>query len=431
MEIYIVQQGDSIYSIANKYGVTADKLVQDNGLIHPYNLVVGQALVIAFPKQTHIVQQGDTLQGIADTYQVSVMLLLRNNPFLIEREYIYPGETLVISYNTRGSITTNGFAYSYIKEAPLLKVLPNLTYLSILNYTVSEKGDVFADQDDSEVIIKSKEYNVIPLMVLTTRTLQGKSNLEVAASILQNEEYQEKNIEEAIKIMKEKGYFGANFIFNYLNVDNQSLYLSFAKKIYKRTQQEGLLLFITINYDINEINNEVIFEKVNYGDISKYVDGLIFLQFVWGTNYGPPIPVCNMYHIDILVNYLIESNVPKDKLIMGKPVIGYEWELPYIPGKSVANSLNLYSVYDLAYEYNSVIYFNEESQTPFFTYSEQLVEGTLEHIVWFIDARSINALDTLIADMGLNGGAIWNMMIYYPQLWTIIYSQYDIIKFET
>lgn len=430
MEIYVVQPGDNIYSIAEQYGITVDKLVMDNGLIHPFNLVLGQALVIAFPKQTHTVQPGDTLLNVAEAYHVTVMQLLRNNPFLFEREYIYPGETLVISYNTRGSITTNGFAYPYIKEDALLKILPNLTYISILNYTATEKGDVLSVQDDSEIIAKSKVYSVIPLMVVTTQSLQGKPNYEAALSILQNEENQENVIRNAIKIMKEKGYKGINFIFNYLNEKNQALYLSFAEKIFIYTQQEGLLLFFTINYDVEQIGNEVIFEKVNYEEISQYADGLIFLQFVWGTNYGPPGPVCDMYHIDVLVNYLLVSQVPKQKIIMGKPMIGYEWNLPYISGETSANSLTLYSVYHLAHEHSVIIDFDEESQTPFFNYSDQGEEEITEYVVWFIDARSINALDTLIADMGLNGGAIWNMMIYYPQLWIIIYSQFDIIKFE-
>jgi spore germination protein len=429
MEIYIVQQGDTITSIADKYGVTVEKLIQDNGLSNPYNLVIGQAIVIAYPKQTHTVLQGDTLQTIADTYQVSVMQLLRNNPFLSERQYIYPGEILVISYNTKGSITMNGFAYPYIKQDTLLKILPNLTYISILNYTTTANGDIITYQDDTEVVNKSKEYGVIPLMVITTLSLQGEPNYEAASSILQNEEYQDALIDNAIKIMKEKGYYGVNFIFNYLNEDNQSFYLKFTQRIANRIRQEGLF-FLTINYDIPQVNNEIVLQKINYSEFSEYANGLVFLEFVWGTNYGPPEPVCNMYHIEILVEYLIESQVPADKIIMGKPIIGYEWRLPYIPGKTIANSLTLYSAYNLAYDYSSVIEFDEESQTPYFYYDEILIAGYSQHIVWFLDARSINALDTLIVNAGLNGGAIWNMMIYYPQLWVIIYSQYEIIKIE-
>ncbi|MDF2540804.1 MAG: Peptidoglycan-binding lysin domain protein [Herbinix sp.] len=89
MDIYVVQQGDTIDSIAEKYGVTVEKIVIDNGIEHPDHLAIGQTIVIVYPKQTHVVQQDDTLQSIADTYNVSVIQLLRNNPFQSDRESIY------------------------------------------------------------------------------------------------------------------------------------------------------------------------------------------------------------------------------------------------------------------------------------------------------------------------------------------------------
>ncbi len=430
MSIYIVQPGDTVYTIADQNGITVDQLIQDNGLMYPYNLVIGQALVIAIPEQIYTVQQGDTLQSIAEAHQVSVMQLLRNNPFLSEREYIYPGETLIISYNTKGSLTINGFAYPYIMKDILIKILPNLTYISVLNYTATAEGNVVVFQDDTDIIAKAKEYSVIPLMVLTTLSLQGEPKYEAALSILQNEEYQEVFFDNAIRLMKDKGYYGINIIYNFLSEENQSLYLSFTNKLSNRLQQEGLLLFVTINYKISQNNNELVFEKVNYTELSNYAVNLIFLDFVWGTNYDPPEPVCNMLYIEALTDYLITSRVPPEKIVMGKPVIGYDWALPYIPGKSKANSLTLYSAYNLAYEHGADIEFDAVSQTPYFYYDEILASGYSEHLVWFIDARSINSLDTLIVNSGLNGGAIWNIMIYYPQLWIIIYSQYDIVKFD-
>ncbi len=429
MTIYIVEQGDTINSIADKFGFPVDRLVQDNGLIYPYNLVIGQAIVIAFPKQVYTVLQGDSLQSIADANHVSVMQLLRNNPFLSEREYIYPGETLVISYDTTSSITINGYAYPYIQNDILLKILPNLTYISVLNFTVTENGDIDTFYDDTDIIAKSKEYNVIPLMVLSTLSLQGEPNYAAVASVLQNEEYQDNLIDNVIKYMREKGYYGVNFIYNYLSEENQSLYLELTSRISKRVQQEGFLYILTINYKISQIGDEIL-ERINYTAFSEYANSLMFLEFVWGTNYGPPEPVCNMYHIEILVDYLTAINVPKEKIVIGKPIIGYEWKLPYIPGKSSANSLTLYSAYNLAYDHGVSIEFDQESQTPYFYYSEELIDKETTYIVWFLDARSINALDALIVEDGLKGGAIWNVMIYYPQLWIIIYSQYDIIKNE-
>ncbi|MDD3174525.1 MAG: LysM peptidoglycan-binding domain-containing protein, partial [Herbinix sp.] len=56
MNIHVVREGDTIFSIAEQYEVSATKLVLDNGIEMSTNLVPGQTLVIAYPKQTYIVR---------------------------------------------------------------------------------------------------------------------------------------------------------------------------------------------------------------------------------------------------------------------------------------------------------------------------------------------------------------------------------------
>lgn len=82
---------------------------------------------------------------------------------------------------------------------------------------------------------------------------------------------------------------------------------------------------------------------------------------------------------------------------------------------------------DLAFEVGSVIQFDEDSQTPYY-YNEFIFGYPTQHIVWFIHARSIDALDNLIIDYSLAGSGVWNIMYYYQQLWTIINANFDIVK---
>ena len=117
MEIYIVKQGDTLQSVAEMFGLPVEKLARDNGLYLHDILVSGQSLVIAYPKQVYIVEEGDSLFDIAERFNVSVNQLLVNNPFLADREYIYPGESLVISYdNGKGRIITHGNTIPKIDE---------------------------------------------------------------------------------------------------------------------------------------------------------------------------------------------------------------------------------------------------------------------------------------------------------------------------
>ncbi|MDF2483872.1 MAG: hypothetical protein K0R46_40 [Herbinix sp.] len=426
MEIYIVQVGDNINTIANRFGVPVDRLAYDNGLEFPYRLILGQAIIIAFPKQTHTVQEGDTLQSIADMYQVSYFQVLRNNSFLADREYLYPGETLVISYNTVGSITTNGYIFAFISQATLIKILPNLTYLSIFNYRTTESGEVLQYREDQQIIQSALEYGVVPLLMLSTLTASGEPNIETSFNILLNEEFQDRNINQFVEIAKSKGYYGVNLVFNYLSQSSQTLYINFVRKISERLQQEGLLFFITINYSLQSSDGIAMLGGIDYGTLSSYVDGMIFLKVVWGTNYDPPAPISNINQMRVLVNDITKTS-PPEKITVGSPILGYDWPLPFIPDRTSATSMTVNSVYELAYDNNAVIQFDEISLTPFFYYS-QIIGIPVDHIVWFIDVRTINALNDVVKDYSLYGSGIWNLMFYYPQLWTSINSEFEIIK---
>jgi len=429
MDIHVVQEGDSLYTIAEKYGVDVTRIAIDNGLVYPVNLVIGQTIVITYPKQSHTVQQGDTLLSIANSYSITPMEILRKNSILSDREYLYIGETLVISYNTIKGITTNGFTYPFLRLDTLIKTLPNLTYLSIFNYTATENGEIIEYQDDTEIIKLTNDYGVIPLMMLTTLTPSGVTNTETAYRILLNEELQEITINNSIEIMKNKGYKGINIVFNYLNEDNEFLYQNFVQKIYNRIQPEGFLFFITININIQIVEGIIKVEQIDYARLSQSVNGLIFVKFKFGFDYGPPDPVTNITNLRALMNY-VSASVSSDKLIIGIQSIGYDWQLPYIPNKSSAVSLSLDAVLNLAYQVGTSIQFDNVSQTPYFYYNQFSFDYPFQHIVWFIDARTIYAVENLILEYNLNGCGIWNIMIYNAQLWTMINAIFDIIKLK-
>ncbi|SEW30359.1 LysM peptidoglycan-binding domain-containing protein [[Clostridium] fimetarium] len=427
MEIYIVQEGDTIKSIADKYGIVVSKLIRDNALTNPDQLVIGQTIVIAFPKQTYVVKDGDTLEGIAYKNGVTLMQILRNNPFLTEKKNIYPGEELVISYDTKGIIITNGIMYPFIEKESLLKVLPNLTYISIFNYRAAEKGEVISYYDDTEIIKISKQYETIPLMLLSTLTLQGKTNIEVAYEIANSEENQDQLITNILKILKDKGFHGLNMMFNFITTSNLSIYIKFMNKVAREVRKNGYLYFVTINPSLENEDKSAALNQINFSEISIDVDEIIFLKLVWGTNSGPPSPVSNISNIRAILDYIV-TMIERDRIVIGQPLIAYDWKLPYIPGESSANSLSLGTSLTLAIETSAIIMFDEPSQTPFYKYDEISAQPIHNHIVWSLDALSIDALMSTVKDYSLYSVCFWNVMIFYQQLWLVINSQYEILK---
>lgn len=425
MVIHVVQQGETIKSIADYYGITETKLIQDNGLKILDRLVVGQSIVIVIPETVYIVKEGDSLASIADSFNVSTMQLLMNNPFLSDRLYIYPGESIVISYNKIGNITIHGNTNPYIDIGILRKTLPYLTYLSILNYTATREGEIISHADDSQIIEISKSYGVIPLLLLTTLTLRGEANITIEYDLLLNTYFQSRYIENLLSILKEKGYRGVNISFQYINVSNIFYYNSFFALITSRLSSEGYIVFVTIDPNISNIDEEVSFEKVDYAILNQLAQNIIFMNYQWATNINPPNPISSIFNLNVFLKY-VNSLIPPEKIIIGIPTIGYDWELPFLAGLSSINVLSYDGAVDLAREYNVSIEFDELSQTPYFTYDV----NNSHHIVWFIDARSINGLLDLVIKYNLHGSGIWSITVYNPQLWLIINSQFNIEKIQ-
>lgn len=77
----------------------------------------------------------------------------------------------------------------------------------------------------------------------------------------------------------------------------------------------------------------------------------------------------------------------------------------------------------LAGQYNSEIFYDEDTKFSYFLYD---LAG-MEHLVWFGDARQLNAIFELVEKYDLGGIAVWNIMRYF-RIWFMINAQYEIEK---
>jgi LysM repeat protein len=100
--IHIVQWGENLTSIAQRYGTSIQAIVETNGLFNPNRIYAGQRLLIrvggSLPPasgQSYTVQLGDTLTAIADRYGVSASAIARANN-LVNPNRIYAGQRLLI-----------------------------------------------------------------------------------------------------------------------------------------------------------------------------------------------------------------------------------------------------------------------------------------------------------------------------------------------
>jgi LysM repeat protein len=106
---YVVRSGDTLYSIARRFGTTVNAIVSPNRIVNPNLIYVGQRLQIpgqespSPPSNTcvYVVKSGDTLTRIALAYRTTVWALtIANN--LANPSFIWVGQRLVIPNCSQG-----------------------------------------------------------------------------------------------------------------------------------------------------------------------------------------------------------------------------------------------------------------------------------------------------------------------------------------
>ena len=140
--IHVVGWGDTLFSIARRYGTSVDAICAANGIGDPTRIYVGQRLTIptsnaptapAAAGATHVVQPGENLFRIALRYGTTVAALAELNR-IYNPGHVAAGQTLVIP----GSPTAPTLAYQPEHASTTHTVQPGETLAAIAHrYSVT------------------------------------------------------------------------------------------------------------------------------------------------------------------------------------------------------------------------------------------------------------------------------------------------------
>ncbi|WP_294532159.1 LysM peptidoglycan-binding domain-containing protein [uncultured Pseudoflavonifractor sp.] len=424
MVIHVVAPGDTLFSIAEAYGVPFSLLAIDNGLSAPYRLAVGQALVVQFPRLAHTVRPGETTSAIAAQYGISLRQLLRNNPVLGGNTLIYPGQTLVIAFQGEklGALTVNGYAYPFIGQREIQALLPYLTYLTPFTYGITSQGKLIPP-DDSTLISTALQSGTAPLLHLSTLTEEGGFSNELASLVLNDMAVQDALIDNLEETVLERGYQGLDVDFEFVFPQDAGAYADFLGRLTAHFNPMGYPVIAALAPKTSADQKGQLYEGHNYRAIGEAVNRAFLMTYEWGYTYGPPMAVAPLPNVQQVVEYAL-TEIPAEKLWLGIPNYGYDWTLPFVQGESRARSLSSQEAVALAIRYSAEIQYSVQAQSPFFYYTD---EGAAAHVVWFEDARSIRAKLALVPRYGLSGVGYWNLMRAFPQNWRVLNALYDIL----
>ena len=379
MLIYIVKPGDTIDDIARNYQIPVDRLIWVNQLVYPYQLAIGQALLITFSEIT----SGRNING-------------------------------------------NGFAYPFISPWVLEQTLPFLSELSIFSYGFTTEGEIIPPTLPTDWMIESARiYGCAPVLTLTPFGPDGQFNNQLIHAMLNNIESRNRLIEQVYDTVQLEGYQGLNIDFEYILAEDRDLFTEFVRDMTLAIHNLGYEVTVDLAPKTSADQIGLLYEGKDYRALGAVVDRAFVMTYEWGYTYGPAMAVAPIDKVRQVLDYAV-TEIPRNKISMGIPNYGYNWTLPFVRGESRAITIGNMEAVQIAIANQAKILYDKDAQTPYFHY----VSEGLTHEVWFEDARSILAKYKLLREYELYGFGCWQIMRLFRQMWVLAQGELESVTEE-
>lgn len=247
MVIYVVVPGDTLSSIATQFEVDERQLAEDNQLIEPYDLVVGQALLI---------------EGAQD--------------------YSSDSTTDEISAQKR-EIIAGGYAYPFISKWVLEQTLPFLTDLYVFSYGFTAEGDLLPPELSVDWMIDlAVSYGCKSILTLTPFDETGSFNNVLIHNLITHEDAVSRLIGQMLNLMREKGFAGVNIDFEFILAEDKNTFTSFVMHVAEAMRTEGYETSVALAPKTSAEQKGVVYEGKDYHELGKAADHVLLMTYEWG-----------------------------------------------------------------------------------------------------------------------------------------------------
>lgn len=387
MLIYIVKAGDTVSSIAGVYEVPAEMIIFDNQLAEPYTLAVGQAILL----------NTEVSLGMENEIQIPVS-------------------------EEKRSVFVGGYAYPFISRYVLEQTLPYLSDLYIFSYGFTTEGMLIPPiLDDTWMITLAKQYGVAPIMTLTPFGPDGQFNNRLISAVVNDLAARERLKNEIVGQIMERGFEGLDIDFEYILASDRQAFVDFVAYMREAVNGLGYPVSVALALKSSADQSSILTEGKDYPALGAAADYVLLMTYEWGYTYGPPMAVAPLNKVREVIEYAI-TEIPPEKINLGIPNYGYDWPLPFVQGKTKAETLGNIQAVQRAVTERVPIQFDDISQAPFYRYRRDQTE----HEVWFEDSRSMNSTFSLIEEYSLRGAGYWTIMQLFRANWRILDERFFI-----
>lgn len=288
-------------------------------------------------------------------------------------------------------------------------------------FSVNESGDLESTVDSSVVDwAAGKGVLLMPVLV------NDKFLPAAAHSVLGNQTIQTNLIRRLIEMARANHFFGIQFDFENILDDDRDRYSQLIRNVSREFQRERLKVSVAVVAPFAPppavsplappaTTGWIVNPHSAAYDYRRLAEAAFFISLMTYDEYaspGQPGPVAGAPWVEACLMKTLES-VSAKKILLGVPLYYREWS-----GKSIQEG-SIQEAYDLAANWKAQIDIDPDQKEAFFNFND----GTLQHLVWLQDVRSLQFRLDLVTRYHLAGFSAWRLGFEDAKAWKEIFPQ--------
>ena len=331
---------------------------------------------------------------------------------------------LEILFYTDSSLSNNLLANpKYTSTQILQHIKSHAKQINIIApqiYGVDKNGVVWGSIDPN--IVKLAKNSQLKLMPLVVNPDFDQKKLH---ELLTNSAARDRILNELINLAKRYNYYGFQFDFENVNINDKNEYTAFIKKASEALHKNNLAISITTlphikNAPINNAYRKWYYTNwsgaFDYPQLAKYCDFITVMMYDLHTSFTTPGPIAPLPWVEKFIKYLI-TIMPADKISLVVPVYSGLWQTKAYGGafKSHETQISYQDVQAFLQKYKLKPHWDKTSQAPFVIYSD---DGTkLNKFLFIENAKTFADKLNLAEKYNLRGISVWKLGYEDPKVW--------------
>lgn len=321
-------------------------------------------------------------------------------------------------------------------ESQLKNIQMHANAIDILgpqNYRLDEDGTLTGSVDQKLLdLAKAKKIKVMPLIV------NINLNQEKFHRFLHNQKAQEKARIALLAECKKNNFYGLQFDFENISVDDKNEFTQFFQDTAALLHQNGFKISIAVVPALTDQgDSQIPYDrwKFKYWSgvydnpiLEKSADFISLMAYDLHTTLTTPGPIASIAWVEELIKNLLKKKIPANKISLGIPSYSEYWTTSTLGPDTIPEQyryrargiqIGYAKVLELVHQLKLSLTWSRQWKTPYAVFNNPEKNKYLNEYLFVEDARAFKAKLALAKRYHLRGISVWRIGTEDPKIWRL------------